>query len=124
MGFRAGLDAVAKRKESHYCPCRESHPNRTACSLVTVLAELPWLPLFPKLHLNIKTSPSGLPSVPARYRYNNSHLIYMPIPLQPASFHTAGRTRPPLGLTPCLSTCCGWRGLRALMTPRVMLAVA
>jgi hypothetical protein len=30
----------------------------------------------------------------------------------------------PQGLPPCRSTCCGWGGLRALMTPRAMLAVA
>jgi len=39
MGSRAGLDAVAKRKNP--CPCRESNPGRTAFSLVTILVELP-----------------------------------------------------------------------------------
>jgi hypothetical protein len=38
---RAGLDAVAKRKNP--CPCRELNPGRPACSLVIMLSELPRL---------------------------------------------------------------------------------
>jgi hypothetical protein len=41
---RAGLDAVAKRKNP--CPCQESNLS-PACSLVTVLTELYWLPQYP-----------------------------------------------------------------------------
>jgi len=37
VGFRAGLDALGKRKKSHRCPCRESSPSHPACSLVTTL---------------------------------------------------------------------------------------
>jgi hypothetical protein len=41
VGLRAGLDAVAKRKKSHQCPCWELNPGRPARSLVSVLTELP-----------------------------------------------------------------------------------
>jgi hypothetical protein len=37
---RAGLDAMAKRKKSHHCPCRELNAARPARSLVTILTEL------------------------------------------------------------------------------------
>jgi len=38
MGPRAGLDAVAKRKNP--CSCREPNPGSPAHSLVTILTEL------------------------------------------------------------------------------------
>jgi len=38
---RIGLDAVAKRKKFHYCPCREKSPGPTARGLVSTLTELP-----------------------------------------------------------------------------------
>jgi hypothetical protein len=38
VGPRGGLDTVAKIKVS--TPCRESNPDRPACSLVTILTEL------------------------------------------------------------------------------------
>jgi hypothetical protein len=41
MGPRAGLDAVAKRKKSHHCSCRELNSGRPTRSLVTILTELP-----------------------------------------------------------------------------------
>jgi hypothetical protein len=41
VGPRVGLDAVAKRKKSHCCPCRESNSGRPACSLISILTELP-----------------------------------------------------------------------------------
>jgi hypothetical protein len=34
VGFRAGLDAVAKRKESQHCPVRKLNPVRPARSIV------------------------------------------------------------------------------------------
>jgi hypothetical protein len=34
---RAGLDAVAKRKQFHHCACRELNPSRPARSLVSIL---------------------------------------------------------------------------------------
>jgi len=37
VGPRAGLDSVAKRKESLHFPCRESNPGRPARSLVTLV---------------------------------------------------------------------------------------
>jgi hypothetical protein len=40
---RAGLDAVARRKNPS--PCRESNAGRPARSLVTILTELPLLPV-------------------------------------------------------------------------------
>jgi hypothetical protein len=43
-GPRAGLDAVAKRKEYYHCPCREFNPDCLVCSLVSVLNELSRLP--------------------------------------------------------------------------------
>jgi hypothetical protein len=36
---RAVLDAVAKRKISHHCPCHESNPGHLARRLVTILTE-------------------------------------------------------------------------------------
>jgi len=42
VGPRPGLDAVAKRKESHHCLCREFNPGRPARGLVIILTELPW----------------------------------------------------------------------------------
>jgi hypothetical protein len=36
-GPRTGLDAMAKRKKSHYYPCRESNPDRPARNLFSVL---------------------------------------------------------------------------------------
>jgi hypothetical protein len=41
VGHRAGLDAVAKRKKSRHCLCRELNPSRPARSLVSILTELP-----------------------------------------------------------------------------------
>jgi len=36
-GTRTGLEAVARRKESHQCPCREMNPSCPARSLVSIL---------------------------------------------------------------------------------------
>jgi hypothetical protein len=36
-----GLNAVAKRKKFHHCPCRESNPCRPIRSLVPILTQLP-----------------------------------------------------------------------------------
>jgi hypothetical protein len=38
VGSRAGLDAVAERK--NFCPCRDSKPSRLARSLVSLVTEL------------------------------------------------------------------------------------
>jgi hypothetical protein len=38
VGYRTGLDDVAKRR---ICPCRELNPGRPARSLVSILTELP-----------------------------------------------------------------------------------
>jgi hypothetical protein len=35
----AGLDAVVKRKKSHYCPCRGQNPGYLAHRLVSILTE-------------------------------------------------------------------------------------
>jgi hypothetical protein len=35
---KAGLDAVARRKKSLHCNCRESNPGRLARSVVTILS--------------------------------------------------------------------------------------
>jgi len=40
---RASLDAVLKRKKSLACPCWDSNASHPACSLVTILTELPQL---------------------------------------------------------------------------------
>jgi hypothetical protein len=42
VGPGSGLDAVVKRKIP--CPCQESNPDRTACSLVVVPNELSRIP--------------------------------------------------------------------------------
>jgi len=42
MNSKAGPDAVAKRKQSLHCPCRELNPDNPARSLVTMLTELSW----------------------------------------------------------------------------------
>jgi len=53
LGPIASLDAVAKRKNSHHFPWREMSPLRPAHSLVSVLNELPRLPLEKRQkHLN------------------------------------------------------------------------
>jgi hypothetical protein len=39
----AGLDVVAKRKKSHYCPYRDLNPDHAARNLVTIPTELPRL---------------------------------------------------------------------------------
>jgi len=36
MGPRAGLDAVAKRKNSYHCPCREFDPEGPARRIITM----------------------------------------------------------------------------------------
>jgi hypothetical protein len=41
VGPRVGPDAVARRKKSHHCCCRDLNPGRPARSLVSVLTELP-----------------------------------------------------------------------------------
>jgi hypothetical protein len=40
VGPRTGLDAEAKRKNPFPCFCRESKPDRPACSLITTLIDL------------------------------------------------------------------------------------
>jgi len=41
VGLGAGLDAVANKKKSHNCPCRELNTGRPSSSHVSILTELP-----------------------------------------------------------------------------------
>jgi hypothetical protein len=43
VGPRTGLDAVAKRRKSVHCACRELNHSRLVRSLVCVLTQLPRL---------------------------------------------------------------------------------
>jgi hypothetical protein len=53
MGPRAGLDAVAKRKNPY--PCQESNPSCPAHNLVTIPTELLWL-LLMSWHVSVSTA--------------------------------------------------------------------
>jgi hypothetical protein len=69
---RSGLDVVARRKKNP-CPCRESNPCLPACSLVTILNELPrklWC--YPKKCLDTEENLSQDPLLTGGVRMSQS----------------------------------------------------
>jgi hypothetical protein len=46
VGPRVGLDVVVKRKKFFPCPCLELKLGHQAHGLVTILTDLPWLPVI------------------------------------------------------------------------------